>query len=41
MVIGDVLKVRREGSMKYYSLNEEKLATLAAQLGSFRGRTSL
>ena len=40
MVIGDVLRVRREGSMKYYSLNEETLATLADRLAGFRGRTS-
>jgi len=40
MVTGDVLNVRKEDSMKYYSLNEETLAALAARLNSFRAARS-
>jgi DNA-binding transcriptional ArsR family regulator len=37
MVIGEVLKVRRDGSMKYYSLNEDSLTAVGERLKSFEG----
>ena len=38
MVSGGVLAVRREERMKYFSVNEEMLAALAAKLKGFRGK---
>jgi DNA-binding transcriptional ArsR family regulator len=38
MLSGGLLIVRRENSMKYYSINEETLAALADRLKSFRGK---
>jgi DNA-binding transcriptional ArsR family regulator len=39
MVAGGVLAVRKEDSMKYFSVNEETLAGLAERLKSFRGKS--
>lgn len=40
MVVADVLRVRQEDNMKYYSVNEEVLAAIAERLRSFRGYVS-
>lgn len=40
MQSGALLKVRKENSMKYFSINEETLAGVADRLKSYRGKTS-
>ena len=40
MVTGGLLNMRKEDSMKYYSISEETLVALAEGLRRFRGKRS-
>jgi DNA-binding transcriptional ArsR family regulator len=40
MVTGGLLNIRKEDSMKYFSINTESLDALASQLRSFRGKST-